>query len=307
MSTLQGVCCPVFCLYVESAVHCKCPTGQYRRSKSGLWNEVVFIFVSCNGVDICTDILHTEYSTHCVVFIPLLNIIFKSHGRAVLKADYHCSHTTADYIHTCIDTGVPWANIGDQSRACETLSCLFCILASESTSVLIYILNTVHTVLFLCQSQVTRKGCTKSRLSLPIYYSRLNWCNDTPAIFDKRYGKPKYGLSASFLRRSRNKIYMLEAQSVRLQTHSPACSGVSSKLRSCGQQSCTLCAQPASPAQYGLSPICRHGWEDNAVASSFGWPHAKHTQTEPPSTRLPWSSFPHAPLGPLRLRVLFSH
>ena len=53
----------------------------------------------CSGVYICTDI-HTEYSTHCIVFVSFvkpseLYIISKSHGRAVQKTDYH---TTADNV-----------------------------------------------------------------------------------------------------------------------------------------------------------------------------------------------------------------
>ena len=70
--------------------------------------------------------------------------------------------------------------------------------------------------------------------------------------------------------------------SVRLQTHSLACCGVFSTLCSCGQQPCTLCTQSVSPAQYSPSLICRHGDKNNAVASSFGRSHAKHTPTELP-------------------------
>ena len=44
-------------------------------------------------------------------------------------------------------------------------------------------------------------------------------------------------------------------QSVRLQTHSPACSGVFSTLCPCGQQPCTLCAQSVSLTYYGPSTI----------------------------------------------------
>ena len=44
--------------------------------------------------------------------------------------------------------GVAGAEIGDQSRACETRSCFFGIFVSYSTSVLIHILNKVHTLLF---------------------------------------------------------------------------------------------------------------------------------------------------------------
>ena len=43
---------------------------------------------------------------------------------------------------------IPGANIGDQSRTCERGRVCFSILAAESTSVLIYMLNTVHAVLF---------------------------------------------------------------------------------------------------------------------------------------------------------------
>ena len=65
----------------------------------------------CIGVNSCTDI-HTAYSTHCVVFVSHSKIselysISKSHGRAALKADYHCSCTTVQhtiYYYCCINT-----------------------------------------------------------------------------------------------------------------------------------------------------------------------------------------------------------
>ena len=69
-------------------------------------------------------------------------------------------------------------------------------------------------------------------------------------------------------------------------------------LRPCAQQPCTLCAESVSPAQYVPSPICRDGRDGAAVVSPFGRPHAKHTRTELPSTRLPCLRFPHAPPGP---------
>ena len=87
----------------------------------------------CIGVDICTDI-HTEYSTHCCFCIILkiseLYIISKSYGGPYKK------HTITSrvlqqtisyrlyYYYCCTDAGVPGANFGDQSRACETRSCL---------------------------------------------------------------------------------------------------------------------------------------------------------------------------------------
>ena len=59
----------------------------------------------CNGVDICTDI-PTGYSTHCVGFASLLKIgelyiISKSHGRVVLKTDYH---RLCAIVDCCVDT-----------------------------------------------------------------------------------------------------------------------------------------------------------------------------------------------------------
>ena len=45
--------------------------------------------------------------------------------------------------------GVPGANIGIKVRRVKRGRVCFCILAAESTSVLIYILNTVHTVAFV--------------------------------------------------------------------------------------------------------------------------------------------------------------
>ena len=73
------------------------------------------------GVDICTD-THTEYSKYCVVFVSLLKIselyiISMSHCRAVLKAGYQCSRTTADYVLLLL--------YHNQSRAYETRSGFF--------------------------------------------------------------------------------------------------------------------------------------------------------------------------------------
>ena len=49
--------------------------------------------------------------------------------------------------------------------------------------------------------------------------------------------------------------------------------GRSFHLRACcvcaSRMLCTLCAQSVSPAQYGPSPVSRHGGEVNAVASFF--------------------------------------
>ena len=77
------------------------------------------------------------------------------------------------------------------------------------------------------------------------------------------------------------------------------------KLSPCAQQPWTQCAEPVSPAQHVPSPICFGGRDGAAIESSFGRPHAKHTRTELPSTRLPCSSFLHAPLGPMDLPVHF--
>ena len=87
----------------------------------------------CSRVDICTDI-HTEYSTH-YCFVSLLKIcelyiIFKSYGGPYKKhiiTAHVLQKTTAYrlYYYCCTDAaGVPGANIDDQSRACETRSCL---------------------------------------------------------------------------------------------------------------------------------------------------------------------------------------
>ena len=109
----------------------------------------------CIGVDICTDI-NTEYSTHRVVFVSFLKIselyiISKSHGgprtkRILSLLTYNSRLYTSTAVPTQVSQGLILAiKVGrvKRGRAC------FCVLASESTSVLVYILNTtVHTVLF---------------------------------------------------------------------------------------------------------------------------------------------------------------
>ena len=96
-------------------------------------------------VYICTYI-HTEYSTHCIVFVLLIKIselyiIPKSHGRAVQKTDYvhnFLLQQTMYYYYCCINTGVQRANIGGQSRACEKRLCLFlypCIGVDRCTDI----------------------------------------------------------------------------------------------------------------------------------------------------------------------------
>ena len=113
----------------------------------------------CSGVDICTDI-HTYQIQYTVVFVSLskisvLYIISKSYGGPYKKniITAHVLQQTTPYrlyYYCCTDAGVPGANIGDQSRACETRSCLFFVSLHRSRhlSILIYILNRVHTVLF---------------------------------------------------------------------------------------------------------------------------------------------------------------
>ena len=88
--------------------------------------------ICTDTVDICTDI----YTAHCcsVVFVSLLKIselyiISKSYGGSYKKhiITAHVLQQTPYrlYYYCCTDAGFPGANIGDQSRACETRSCLF--------------------------------------------------------------------------------------------------------------------------------------------------------------------------------------
>ena len=104
----------------------------------------------CSGVYICTD-MHTKYSTHCIVFVPLIKIsklyiISKSHGRAVQKTDYNITvHVLQQTMYCCtaqVSQGLLLSafKVGRVKRG----RVHFCILSSKSTSVLIYILNTVH-------------------------------------------------------------------------------------------------------------------------------------------------------------------
>ena len=76
-----------------------------------------------------------------VVFVSLLKIlevyiISKSYGEPYKKhiITAHVLQQTTPYrlyYYCCSDAGVPGANIGDQSRACETRSCLFLCPYSE--------------------------------------------------------------------------------------------------------------------------------------------------------------------------------
>ena len=89
----------------------------------------LFLYL-CSEVEVCTDIQHTT-----VVFVSLLKIselyiISKSYGGPSKKhiITAHVLQQTTPYrlyYYCCTDAGVPGANIGDQSRACETRSCLF--------------------------------------------------------------------------------------------------------------------------------------------------------------------------------------
>ena len=126
----------------------------------------------CIGVDICTDI-YTEYSKLLFLyhFYKSASCTFPSHTEGRTKSilsllTYYSRLLPIDYTTTAVPTQVSQGLISaikagrvKRGRVC------FCVLASESTSVLIYILNTVHTVLFCItfkiqqavhHSQVTR-------------------------------------------------------------------------------------------------------------------------------------------------------
>ena len=124
----------------------------------------LFLYL-CSEVDICTDV----YTAHCCFCITFKNhfffisepyIISKSYGGPykkhiivahVLQQTTPCLPTTA--VPTQVSQGLISAIKAGrvkQGRVC------FCVLASESTSVLIYILNTVHTVLFCITLKIQR-------------------------------------------------------------------------------------------------------------------------------------------------------
>ena len=91
--------------------------------------RVCFCVPASESTSVLIYILNT---VHCCFCIAFENQRAVHHSqvirRAVQKAYYHCSRTTdysVPYYYCCIDAGVPRANIGDQSRACETRSCLF--------------------------------------------------------------------------------------------------------------------------------------------------------------------------------------
>ena len=104
------------------------------------------------------------YIQHTVVFVSLLKIselyiISKSYGGPYKKhiITAHVLQTTPCLTTTAVSTQVSHGLISaikvgrvKRGRVC------FCVLASESTSVLIYILNTVHTVLFCITFKIQR-------------------------------------------------------------------------------------------------------------------------------------------------------
>ena len=132
------------------------------------------------------------YIQHTVAFVSLLKIselyiISKSYGGPYNKhiITAHVLQQTTPYrlyyYYCCTDAGVPGANIGDQSRACDTRSCLFlcpCIGVDICTD----IYTEYRTLLFLyhlkksasCTSFPSHtEGRTKSILSLLTYYRLL--------------------------------------------------------------------------------------------------------------------------------------
>ena len=87
---------------------------------------------SCSASESTSVLIYILNTVHCCFCITFKNQRavhhFQAIRRAVQKVCYHCSRTTdysVPYYYCCIDAGVPRANIGDQSRACETRSCLF--------------------------------------------------------------------------------------------------------------------------------------------------------------------------------------
>ena len=93
----------------------------------------LFLYL-CSEVEVCTGIYTAHHCCFCITFKNQRAVHhFQVIRRAVQKTYYHCSRTTSrllriDYIlllYCCTDAGVPGANTGDQSRACETRSCLF--------------------------------------------------------------------------------------------------------------------------------------------------------------------------------------
>ena len=136
--------------------------GVYRanigdQSRACETRSCLFLY-ACSGVYICTDI-HTQCSTHCIVSVLLIKIselyiISKSHGDMCIKQTIYiisyysrlCTTTTTTAVSTQVSKGqISAIEVGRAKQGCAC----FCTLASESTSVLIYVLIKVHTVLFL--------------------------------------------------------------------------------------------------------------------------------------------------------------
>ena len=98
---LQQTTIYFYCCCIDTGVEGANIGDQSRASET----RPYLILYPCNGVDIFTDI-PTGYSTHCVGFASLskigeLYIISKSHGRVVLKTDYHYLCAIVD---CCVDT-----------------------------------------------------------------------------------------------------------------------------------------------------------------------------------------------------------
>ena len=111
----------------------------------------MFLYL-CSEAEVCTDVYTAPLT---VVFVSLLKIsemyiISKSYGGPYKKHNFtaHVLQQTTpyiDYTTTAVPTQVSQGLISaiKAGRVTRGRVC-FCVLASESTSVLIYILNTVH-------------------------------------------------------------------------------------------------------------------------------------------------------------------
>ena len=93
----------------------------------------LFLYL-CSEVEVCTDIYTAHHCCFCITFKKTASCTsFPSHTEGRTKSilsllTYYSRLLRIDYIlllYCCTDAGVPGANIGDQSRACETRLCLF--------------------------------------------------------------------------------------------------------------------------------------------------------------------------------------
>ena len=118
----------------------------------------LFLYL-CSEVEVCTDIYTAHHCCFCITFKNQSRTSFPSHTEGRTKSILSLlTYTTSIYYYcTAVPTQVSQGLISaikagrvKRGRVC------FCVFASESTFVLIYILNTIHAVLLCITFKIQR-------------------------------------------------------------------------------------------------------------------------------------------------------